>query len=199
MLHAFFVQTTLLKLLVGEKAVKSGEIMISQQVKFGYSGQHRALNPAHPVWQEIIGVAETVEIEPGYTMPARAYVAQFNFSGPDQSKLCSQLSGGERNRASIAKSLSSGCNVIVLDEPTNDLDVDTLRALEDCIQDWTGAAIIVSHDRWFLDRVCNKILALKPDGSATLYEGGYSEYMAVEKSKNGTREDETKKFKRLAL
>lgn len=189
-------KTTLLKLLVGEKEVKQGQLKVSKQVIFGYAGQHRMLDDDSPVWKEIVGVRETVTIDGDYSMPARAYVAQFNFSGQDQSKRCGSLSGGERNRASIAKALAQGCNVIVLDEPTNDLDVDTLRALEDSIEDWPGAALIVSHDRWFLDRVCNKLLVLEKDGTATMYDGGFADYESSMKNKS-KGEERNKKFKKI--
>ena len=170
---------------------------MGRSVRLGYVNQHRALDEDATVWQEVVGTAETVRIDASFSMPARAFVAQFNFSGAEQSKRVSALSGGERNRLHIARSLVAACNVIVLDEPTNDLDVDTLRALEDALQDWGGAAVIVSHDRWFIDRVCNKIIAVE-DGNVAVYEGGWKEYEAAsrQRRKDADRERERERRRR---
>ena len=204
-------KTTLLQLLIGRKAWKGGSMRKAASLRLGYVDQHRQLNADSLVWQEIVGTKETVAIDPSYSIPARAYVAQFNFSGPDQSKRVGSLSGGERNRVNIAKSLNEGSNCIVLDEPTNDLDVDTLRGLEDALGDWGGAAIIVSHDRWFLDRVCNKLVVLEggeggavggggEKGRMTVYEGGWSEYEAEQRKMKGKggKAEPTKAFKKLS-
>lgn len=193
-------KTSLLRCMVGEKRPDGGEVTISPHVVFGYNTQSRtALNDDKPVWAEIVGADEHVDITPDYSMPARAYVAQFNFSGADQAKLIRNLSGGERNRVSLAKSLKKGCNVIILDEPTNDLDVDTLRSLEEALQEFDGAGIIVSHDRWFLDRVCTHILAFE-DGVVRHYEGNFSDYeeqkRMMDKSNAAAKK---KKFKNIAI
>jgi sulfate-transporting ATPase len=197
-------KTSLLKCLIGEKAHESGEIKLSKHVVFGYNTQSReALGEEKQVWQEIVGQDEQVQISPDYSMPARAYVAQFNFSGADQTKLIRNLSGGERNRVSLAKSLKKGCNVIILDEPTNDLDVDTLRALEESLQEFDGAGIIVSHDRWFLDRVCTHILAFEEGSTQVRYfEGNYSEYEERKKNEDkakGGEGEKRKKFKAIKI
>jgi ATPase subunit of ABC transporter with duplicated ATPase domains len=189
-------KTSLLRCLVGERTPDAGEVSVSPHVVFGYNTQSRAaLNSDVPLWAEIVGQDELVRISAEYDMPARAYVAQFNFSGSDQSKLVRSLSGGERNRVSLAKSLKKGCNVLILDEPTNDLDVDTLRALEEALQDFDGAGLIVSHDRWFLDRVCTHILAFEPDG-VKYFEGNFSEYEA---DKGANAKEKKKKFKNIAI
>ena len=201
-------KSTLLHLLIGRKRWKAGSMRHAPSLRLGYVDQQRQLDPEALVWQEIVGTKELVPIDVGYSIPARAYVAQFNFSGADQSKRVGSLSGGERNRVNIAKSLNEGSNVIVLDEPTNDLDVDTLRGLEDAIEDWGGAAIIVSHDRWFLDRVCNKLIVVEGgegeagggrQGHLTVYEGGWSEYEAEQKRlKSRGKTESAKAFKKLS-
>ena len=199
-----FNRSTLLRLLVGEKAWKAGGQRVSRSVRLGYVNQQRELDAENMVWQEVVGTKELVQIDPTLSIPARSYVAQFHFSGADQSKRVGDLSGGERNRVNIAKSLNEGCNVIVLDEPTNDLDVDTLRALEDAISDWPGAAIIVSHDRWFLDRVCNKLIVLEEaddegrPGRLTVYEGGWTEYEDDLRRKKGASANVNAAHKKLA-
>ena len=190
-------KTTLLKLLVGDKKWKRGTQSTGKSVVLGYVNQHRQLNDDALVWYEIVGTKEEVRIDDSYSIAARAYVAQFNFSGSDQSKRIGSLSGGERNRVNIAKSLVAGCNVVVLDEPTNDLDVDTLRGLEDALRDWQGAGLVVSHDRWFLDRVCNKLLVLSEDGRVEVFDGGWSEYEAELRMKQGGKAVK-EKFKTLS-
>lgn len=190
-------KTTLLKLLVGDKQWKKGVQTTGKSVVMGYVNQHRELNDDAHVWYEIVGTREEVRIDDHYAIAARAYVAQFNFSGHDQSKRIGSLSGGERNRVNIAKSLVEGCNVVVLDEPTNDLDVDTLRGLEDALRDWQGAGLVVSHDRWFLDRVCNKLLVLDESGRVEVFDGGWSEYEAEMSAKQSGRAVK-EKFKTLS-
>ena len=166
-------------------------------MQLGYVNQHRQLNDDNQVWYEIVATKEHVRIDDHYSIPARAYVAQFNFSGNDQSKRIGSLSGGERNRVNIAKALVGGCNVVVLDEPTNDLDVDTLRGLEDALRDWQGAGIVVSHDRWFLDRVCNRLLVLDESGRVEVFDGGWSEYEVELRKKQGGKAAK-EKFKTLS-
>lgn len=196
-------KTSLLKCLVGEKQADGGSVAVSRHVVFGYNTQTReALGDERQVWSEIVGQDEFVTITSEYEMPSRAYVAQFNFSGADQTKLIKNLSGGERNRVSLAKSLKRGCNVIILDEPTNDLDVDTLRSLEEALQEFDGAGIIVSHDRWFLDRVCTHILAFEEGSTRVRYfEGNFSDYEERKRQEdraNGTQKKQ-KKFKNINI
>jgi len=170
-------KTSLLRLIVGDNFPTRGEIQIGETVRIGYNAQTRdSLNPDKQVWEEICAGQEFVEIAPGELMMGRAFVAQFNFTGTQQQKLVKQLSGGERNRLALAKSLARGCNLIILDEPTNDLDVQTLRSLEEALMDFNGSAIVVSHDRWFLDRVATEILAFQDDGTVVYFEGNYSDY-----------------------
>lgn len=193
-------KTSLLRCLVGERTPDSGTVRTSPHVVFGYNTQSReALADDKPLWAEIVGQDELVAITPDFSMPARAYVAQFNFSGADQAKQIKSLSGGERNRVSLAKSLKKGCNVIILDEPTNDLDVDTLRALEEALQEFDGAGIIVSHDRWFLDRVCTHVLAFEPGVGVKHFQGNYSEYEEQKKLENRGAEKKKKKFKNIVI
>ncbi|MDW8124366.1 MAG: energy-dependent translational throttle protein EttA, partial [Geminicoccaceae bacterium] len=154
-------KTTLFRIIVGQERPDAGTLRIGDTVKLGYVDQTRdTLDPNKTVWEEISEGKDTIQLGK-YTMPSRAYVAAFNFRGPDQQKKVGQLSGGERNRVHMAKLLKSGANVILLDEPTNDLDVDTLRALEDALVEFAGCAVIISHDRWFLDRICTHILAFE--------------------------------------
>lgn len=171
-------KTTLLRMIVGEIPPTSGEVQVNSRVSFAYNSQMRGeLRADNPVWFEIVDHAETVTVRAGTSIQARRYVAQFNFSGKEQDKKIGQLSGGERNRVHLAKSLIKGANAILLDEPTNDLDVDTLRKLEEALIDFKeiGFVAIVSHDRWFLDRVCTNILAIERDGPVW-FEGNYSDY-----------------------
>jgi len=169
-------KTCLLQCIMGERQPDSGEIRVGNSVKFGYITQTRSnLNPEKMVWQEILGKTEQVLINQKYSMHGRKFVGQFNFSQQDQSKLVSNLSGGERNRCHLAKVLSTGCNVLLLDEPSNDLDLDTLRALEEGLEEFPGSVIVVSHDRWFLNRVATHILAFEKD-AVNFFEGNYESY-----------------------
>jgi len=169
-------KTCLLQCIMGERQPDSGEIRVGNSVKFGYITQTRSnLNPEKMVWQEILGKTEQVLINQKYSMHGRKFVGQFNFSQQDQSKLVSNLSGGERNRCHLAKVLSTGCNVLLLDEPSNDLDLDTLRALEEGLEEFPGSVIVVSHDRWFLNRVATHILAFEKD-VVNFFEGNYESY-----------------------
>ncbi|MFH1636133.1 MAG: energy-dependent translational throttle protein EttA [Chloroflexota bacterium] len=168
-------KTTLLKIITGEEEPDSGTIKIGETVQLAYVDQSRSLNPEKNIWEEISGGADTLTFG-GRKMNSRAYVASFNFTGSDQQKKVGALSGGERNRVHLARMLTEGANVILLDEPTNDLDVNTLRALEEAIENFAGCAVVVSHDRWFLDRICTHILAFEGDSQARLCLGNWSDY-----------------------
>lgn len=169
-------KSTLFKILNGVEAPDSGDFRLGNAVKLSYVDQSRdALNGQKTVWQEISNEQEIMTIGT-FQMPSRAYVGRFNFKGTDQQKFIKDLSGGERNRVHLAKLLSSGGNVLLLDEPTNDLDVETLRALEEAILSFPGCAMVISHDRWFLDRVATHILAFEEDSSTTFFTGNYTEY-----------------------
>src|SRR5512140_2374534 len=168
-------KTTLLKMITGQEKPDSGSIRIGETVKWAYADQTRTLDPEKSVYEEISGGAETLELG-ARKINSRAYCSSFNFAGTDQQKKISMLSGGERNRVHLAKTLKEGANVILLDEPTNDLDINTLRALEEALEELAGCAIVVSHDRWFLDRICTHILAFEGDSQARLFMGSWSDY-----------------------
>ncbi len=183
-------KTTLFRMIVGQEKPDAGTLRIGDTVVLGYVDQSRdALHPDRTVWEEISEGKDVIQLGK-YTMPSRAYVAAFNFRGADQQKKVGQLSGGERNRVHMAKLLKSGANVILLDEPTNDLDVDTLRALEDALLDFAGCAVIISHDRWFLDRICTHILAFEGDSRVVWFEGNYQDYEADRHRRLGTAADQ---------
>ncbi|MCS6994775.1 MAG: energy-dependent translational throttle protein EttA [Anaerolineales bacterium] len=177
-------KTTLLKMIVGQEHPDSGQIVIGETVKLGYADQSRTLDPEKTVYEEISGGQEILDFG-SRKINARAYCAAFNFQGADQQKKVGVLSGGERNRVHLAKMLKEGNNVLLLDEPTNDLDVNTLRALEDALEDFAGCAIVVSHDRWFLDRICTHILAFEGESRARLFLGNWSDYEADYKARYG--------------
>jgi sulfate-transporting ATPase len=169
-------KTTLFRMITGEEAPDSGTLRIGESVRLGYVSQSReTLDPNKTVWEEISGGEDTIVLGKR-AMASRAYVSAFNFKGPDQQKLVGSLAGGERNRVHLAKMLKSGANVILLDEPTNDLDVDTLRALEDALAAFAGCAVIISHDRWFLDRLATHILAFEGDSHVEWFEGNFQAY-----------------------
>lgn len=169
-------KSTLFKMLMGIEQPDSGDIRIGETVQLAYVDQSRdSLTPTNSVWQEISNGLDTMIIG-GYEMQTRSYVGRFNFKGTDQQKIIKDLSGGERNRVHLAKLLSSGGNVLLLDEPTNDLDVETLRALEEALLSFPGCALVVSHDRWFLDRIATHILAFEGDSSVVFYAGNYTDY-----------------------
>lgn len=171
-------KTTLFRMIVGEEAPDAGTLRVGDTVELAYVDQARAdLDPASTVWKEISGGRDTIELGKR-EVNSRQYVSWFNFKGPDQQKRVGDLSGGERNRVHLAKLLRSGGNVLLLDEPTNDLDVDTLRALEDALLDFAGCAVVISHDRWFLDRIATHILAFEGESTATWFEGTWAEYAA---------------------
>ncbi|MDR1777131.1 MAG: energy-dependent translational throttle protein EttA [Desulfovibrio sp.] len=178
-------KTTLFKLLVGEEKPDSGELSIGETVRFAYVDQMRTtLTPGRTVYELVSDGRETVKLG-GREVNARAYCSRFNFHGQDQQKTVDVLSGGERNRLHLALMLKSGANVLLLDEPTNDIDVNTIRALEDALDNFAGCALVISHDRWFLDRVCSHILAFEGDSGVVFVEGTYSEYEEDRKKRLG--------------
>src|SRR2546421_3625255 len=168
-------KTTLFRMIVGEEKPDAGTLRIGETVKLAYVDQNRPLDPNKTIFEEITGGGDVVQLGPR-EMNSRAYVARFNFSGQDQQKNVGTLSGGERNRVHLAKVLKEGANVLLLDEPTNDLDVNTMRALEEALESFAGCAIVISHDRWFLDRVATHILAFEGDSRVYWFDGNYSEY-----------------------
>jgi energy-dependent translational throttle protein EttA len=178
-------KTTLFRILTGQEKPDSGTLRVGDSVVMGYVDQSRdALDAKKTVWEEISGGLEVLELGKR-SMQSRAYVGAFNFKGGDQQKKVGQLSGGERNRVHLAKMLKSGANLLLLDEPTNDLDVDTLRALEAALEDFAGCAMIISHDRWFLDRVATHMLAFEGDSHVEWFEGNYQDYEADRKRRLG--------------
>ena len=190
-------KTTLFRLIMGVETVDRGSFNVGETVKLGYVDQtHTAIDPEKTVFQVISGGAENMQIG-GRTMSARAYVARFNFSGADQEKKCGVLSGGERNRLHLALTLKEEANVLLLDEPTNDIDVNTLRALEEGLENFAGCAVIISHDRWFLDRIATHILAFEGDSQMYFFEGSYSDYEENKKKRIGDDEPHRIKYKKL--
>ena len=185
-------KTTLFRMIMGLEAPDSGDIEIGETVKLSYvDQQHKSIDPEKTVYQTIAQDSDFVRLG-RREVPARAYVSRFNFSGQDQEKLCGVLSGGERNRLHLALTLKDEGNVLLLDEPTNDVDVNTIRALEDGLENFAGCAVVISHDRWFLDRIATHILAFEGDGSVYFFEGDYTEYEENRKARLG---DEPKVFK----
>ena len=185
-------KTTLFRLIMGYEKPSSGQIEIGDTVKLAYvDQQHKSIDPDKTVYQTIAADSDFVRLG-RREVNARAYVSRFNFSGADQEKLCGVLSGGERNRLHLALTLKDEGNVLLLDEPTNDVDVNTIRALEDGLENFAGCAVVISHDRWFLDRIATHILAFEGDGSVYFFEGSYSEYEQNRKERLG---DEPKRFK----
>ena len=178
-------KTTLFRLITGQEKPDSGAIKVGETVKLGYVDQSRdSLDGKKTVWEEISGGEEQIELGKRQVQ-SRAYVAAFNFKGGDQQKKVDALSGGERNRVHLAKMLKSGANVLLLDEPTNDLDVDTLRALEEALEDFAGCAVIISHDRFFLDRIATHMLAFEGDSHVEWFEGNFQDYEADKKRRLG--------------
>jgi sulfate-transporting ATPase len=193
-------KTTLFRILTGQEQPDSGTLRIGESVTIGYVDQSRdALDPKKNVWEEISGGLDILELGKR-TMQSRAYVGAFNFKGGDQQKKVGQLSGGERNRVHLAKMLKSGANLLLLDEPTNDLDVETLRALEAALEDFAGCAMIISHDRWFLDRIATHMLAFEGDSHVEWFEGNYQDYEADRKRRLGIDAEQPHriKYKRFA-
>ncbi|MEI7608779.1 MAG: energy-dependent translational throttle protein EttA [Rhodospirillaceae bacterium] len=188
-------KTTLFRMITGQEKPDGGSFKVGDTVQLGYVDQSRdSLAPNKTVWEEISGGTDIIELGKK-TMPSRAYVAAFNFRGGDQQKKVGQLSGGERNRVHLAKMLKSGANVLLLDEPTNDLDVDTLRALEDALTTFAGCAVVISHDRWFLDRIATHILAFEGDSEVVWFEGNYQDYEADRKRRLGADADQPHRLK----
>jgi energy-dependent translational throttle protein EttA len=188
-------KSTFLKMITGHEAPDSGTIRVGETVQLAYVDQMRdELDANKSVWQEISDGHDIMQVG-SYQMPSRAYVGRFNFKGTDQQKKMSQLSGGERNRVHLAKLLKSGGNVLLLDEPSNDLDVETLRALEDAILNFPGCAIVISHDRWFLDRICTHLMAFEGESQIVFIEGNYSDYEADRKRRLGDAADRPSRIK----
>ena len=182
-------KTTLFRLITKQEKPDAGKLRIGDTVKLAYVDQSRdSLDAKKSVWEEISGGSDNIVVGE-YSTPSRGYVARFNFRGADQQKRVGELSGGERNRVHLAKLLKSGSNVLLLDEPTNDLDVETLRALEEALLDFPGCAVVISHDRWFLDRIATHILAFEGDSSAVWFEGNYADYLADRRKRLGEDAD----------
>jgi ATPase subunit of ABC transporter with duplicated ATPase domains len=193
-------KTTLFRMIVGEEEPSEGEIKIGQTANISYVDQRREnLNDENTAFEEITEGLDFVDLS-GHEVASRSYVASFNFKGSDQQKKVSELSGGERNRVHLAKLLRSGGNVILLDEPTNDLDVATLRNLEDAILNFNGCVFVISHDRFFLDRIATHMLVFEGEGKARWFEGNYAEYEQVRKKElGGKMENRRSKYKRLTI
>ena len=191
-------KTTLFRMIAGQEKPDGGTLRVGDTVKLAYVDQSRTLDASRTVWQEISDGVEVLEVG-GRKLSSRAYVASFNFKGTDQQKTVGTLSGGERNRLHLAKTLKSGGNVLLLDEPTNDLDVDTLRALEDALLEFAGCAVVISHDRWFLDRIATHMLAFEDEGRVVWFEGNYADYEADRRRRLGAEADRPHRlrYKRL--
>ena len=187
-------KTTLFRMIIGQEQPDSGKIRIGETVALGYVDQSRSLDPKKSIWEEISGGTDLLKIG-AREVNSRAYVARFNFSGTDQQKKVGMLSGGERNRVHLAKMLKEGANVLLLDEPTNDLDVNTLRALEEALENFAGCAVVISHDRWFLDRIATHILAFEGDSKVVWFDGNYSEYEADRKTRLGAAAERPHRIK----
>jgi ATPase subunit of ABC transporter with duplicated ATPase domains len=188
-------KTTLFRMITGLEAPDQGTLRLGETVQLGYVDQSReTLNPEKTAWEEISGGAEDLELGKR-SVASRAYVSWFNFKGRDQQKKVGTLSGGERNRVHLAKLLRRGANLLLLDEPTNDLDVDTLRALEDALLNFAGCAVVISHDRWFLDRIATHILAFEGDSRVVWFEGNYQDYDADRRRRLGAEADQPHRIK----
>jgi len=182
-------KTTLFRMVVGEEKPDGGEIRIGETVRLAYIDQNRTLDPNKSIFEEITGGTDLIQLG-NREMQSRAYVARFNFNGADQQKKVGAISGGERNRVHLAKMLKEGANVLLLDEPTNDLDVNTMRALEEALENFAGCAIVISHDRWFLDRVATHILAFEGDSKVFWFDGNFTEYEEDKKKRLGADADQ---------
>ena len=190
-------KTTLFRMIMGQETPDKGEFQIGETVRIGYVDQaHVDIDPEKSVWEVISGGHELINLA-GRQMNSRAYVSRFNFSGPDQTKKCGVLSGGERNRLHLALTLKSEANVLLLDEPTNDIDVNTLRALEEGLENFAGCAVIITHDRWFLDRIATHILAFEGDSNVYFFEGSYSDYEENKKKRLGDTGPKRIKYRKL--
>jgi ATPase subunit of ABC transporter with duplicated ATPase domains len=187
-------KTTLLRLITGAEAPDGGELRVGETVQLAYVDQSRAaLDPDKTVWEEISGGSDQLKLG-DRTVSSRAYVAAFNFKGSDQQKPVGKLSGGERNRLHLAKLLRSGGNLLLLDEPTNDLDVDTLRALEEALLAFAGCAVVVSHDRWFLDRIATHVMAFEGDSQVRWFEGNFEAYESFRREQLGADAERPKRI-----
>jgi ATP-binding cassette ChvD family protein len=191
-------KSTLFNMMTGKEHPDSGTFKVGETVQLGYVDQSRTLDGDKTIWEEVTGGQEMIQIG-GQTVNSRAYVARFNFSGSDQQKKVAVLSGGERNRVHLAKMLREEANVLLLDEPTNDLDVNTLRALEEGLENFGGCAVVISHDRWFLDRIATHILAFEGDSQVVWFEGNYSEYEADKKRRLGKSADQPHRIRYRSL
>ena len=182
-------KTTLFKMITGSETPDEGAFTVGPTVKLGYIDQNRPLDGSKTIWEEISDGMDIIQLG-SHEVNSRAYVARFNFSGSDQQKKVTELSGGERNRVHLAKMLKEQANVLLLDEPTNDLDVNTLRALEEALLDFAGCAVVISHDRWFLDRIATHILAFEGNSEVIWFEGNYQEYEEYRRKKLGIMDDQ---------
>ena len=190
-------KTTLFRLIMGLEQVDGGTFEVGETVKLAYvDQQHKDIDPEKSVYDVVSGGSELIRMG-GRDVNARAYLSRFNFAGADQTKLCGMLSGGERNRLHLAMALMEEGNVLLLDEPTNDIDVNTLRALEEGLDEFAGCAVIISHDRWFLDRICTHILAFEGDGNVFYFEGSYSEYEENKMKRLGQEEPKRTRYRKL--
>ncbi|MDD6100655.1 MAG: energy-dependent translational throttle protein EttA [bacterium] len=190
-------KTTLFKMIMGQESIDSGNFEVGETVTVGYADQtHKDIDPKKSVYQVVSGGQELIRVG-NKEVNARAYLSKFNFAGADQEKLCGLLSGGERNRLHLALTLKAGANVLLLDEPTNDIDVNTLRALEEGLENFAGCAVVVSHDRWFLDRICTHILSFEGDSQVVFYEGSYSEYEEFKRKQSGYQEPKRVRYRKL--
>ena len=190
-------KTTLFRLIMGLEKVDKGTFEIGETVKIAYvDQQHKDIDPAKSVYQVVSCGNELIRLG-GRDVNARAYLGRFNFTGADQEKKCGVLSGGERNRLQLAMALKEEGNVLLLDEPTNDIDVNTLRALEEGLEDFAGCAVVVSHDRWFLDRICTHILSFEGDSKVVFYEGSYSDYEDYKVKQLGYQEPKRIRYRKL--
>ena len=187
-------KTTLFRMITGQEEPDSGEIKVGETVQLAYVDQSRTLDPNKSIWEEISEGADVLKLG-NREVNSRAYVGRFNFSGSDQQKKVSMLSGGERNRVHLAKILKEGANVLLLDEPTNDLDVNTLRALEEALENFAGCAVVISHDRWFLDRIATHMLAFEGDSKVVWFEGNYSDYEEDRKARLGAEAETPHRIK----
>ena len=192
-------KTTLFKMIMGMESIDKGTFEVGETVKVGYADQtHKDIDPKKTVYQVVSGGQEFIRVG-GKEINSRAYLSRFNFAGADQEKLCGVLSGGERNRLHLAITLKAEANVLLLDEPTNDIDVNTLRALEEGLENFAGCAVVVSHDRWFLDRICTHILSFEGDSNVVFYEGTYSEYEEYKRKQGGDTEPKRVRYRKLIV
>ena len=192
-------KTTLFKMILGMESIDKGTFEVGETVKVGYADQtHKDIDPNKTVYQVVSGGQEFIRVG-GKEINSRAYLSRFNFAGADQEKLCGVLSGGERNRLHLAITLKAEANVLLLDEPTNDIDVNTLRALEEGLENFAGCAVVVSHDRWFLDRICTHILSFEGDSNVVFYEGTYSEYEEYKRKQGGDTEPKRVRYRKLIV